>query len=121
MDLGLAGKVAIVTGGGSGIGKATCHALAAEGARVVVADLYQERAETVAHDVAKSAGQALAIAGDVSNAAHVHRMFETVVKNWGGVDVMVNNAGVILQAQTVDMTTEQWDKILTNNLTSCFL
>jgi NAD(P)-dependent dehydrogenase (short-subunit alcohol dehydrogenase family) len=48
-------------------------------------------------------------------------MFETVVKNWGSVDVMVNNAGIILQAQTIDMTTEQWDKILTNNLTSCFL
>jgi NAD(P)-dependent dehydrogenase (short-subunit alcohol dehydrogenase family) len=121
MDLGLTGKTAIVTGGGSGIGKATCYALAEEGAQVAVADLYQYRAEAVAQEIAKSGGKALGIAGDVSSAADVNRMVDTVIKEWGGVNVLVNNAGIILQAQTVDMTEPQWNKILTNNLTSCFL
>ncbi len=121
MDLGLTGRTAIVTGGGSGIGKATCYALAEEGAQVAVADLYKDRAEAVAQEITKSGGKALGIAGDVSSAAAVNRMVDTVVKEWGGVNVLVNNAGIILQAQTVDMTEPQWNKILTNNLTSCFL
>ena len=121
MDLGLAGKTAIVTGGGAGIGKAICFVLAKEGAQVVVADLHKDRADGVAQEIAKQGGNALAIAGDVSSAADVDRMLTTVVKEWGGLDVLVNNAGIILQAQTVDMTEAQWNKILTNNLTSCFL
>jgi NAD(P)-dependent dehydrogenase (short-subunit alcohol dehydrogenase family) len=118
MELGLSGKTAIVTGGGSGIGKATCYALAKEGARVAVADLRKDRAESVAGEIGKSA---MGIAADVSSASDVKSMVETVIKEWGGVDVLVNNAGIILQAQTVDMTESQWNKILTNNLTSCFL
>lgn len=65
MELGLAGKTAIVTGGGSGIGKAICHTLASEGARVVVADLHRDRADSVARDLAKGGAQAIGIAADV--------------------------------------------------------
>jgi NAD(P)-dependent dehydrogenase (short-subunit alcohol dehydrogenase family) len=121
MDLGLAGKTAIVTGGGSGIGKAICHVLANEGAQVVVADLRKERAEAVAHEIGKGGAKAIGFAGDVSSAPDVARMVATVSKEWGSVDVLINNAGIILQAQAVDMTEQQWNKILTNNLTSCFL
>ena len=120
MDLGLAGKTAIVTGGGSGIGKAICFVLAKEGAQVVVADLHKDRADGVANEIGKQGGKALAIAADVSSASDVDGMLGTVLKEWGGLDVLVNNAGIILQAQAVDMTEPQWSKILTNNLTSCF-
>ncbi len=121
MELGLAGKIAIVTGGGSGIGKAICHTLASEGAQVVVADLHRDRADSVARDIGKGGAKSLGIAADVSSASEVQSMIDTVVKQWGAVDILVNNAGIILQAQTVDMTEPQWTKILTNNLTSCFL
>ena len=121
MDLGLAGKTAIVTGGGSGIGKAICFALAKEGAQVAVADLHKDRAEGVAHEIGEQGAKALAIAADVSSASDVDRMVGAVVKEWGSLDILVNNAGIILQALAVDMTEPQWSKILTNNLTSCFL
>jgi len=121
MDLGLAGKTAIVTGGGAGIGKAISFALAGEGAQVVVADLHKDRAEKVAHEISAQGGKALPTSADVSSASDVDRMMSAVLNEWGGLDVMVNNAGIILQAPTVDMTEAQWSKILTNNLTSCFL
>jgi NAD(P)-dependent dehydrogenase (short-subunit alcohol dehydrogenase family) len=121
MDLGLSKKVAIVTGGGSGIGKAASILLAQEGAWVAIADIYPDRAETVAADIQKQGGKALGIATDVSDAASVDRLMAEVLKSWGRIDVLINNAGIILQAAAVDMTEQQWDKILTNNLKSCFL
>lgn len=121
MDLGIKDKIAIVTGGGSGIGKAVCLALAAEGAKVGVADLHQNRAETVAEAIRASKQQALAIGADVANAADVDRMLKTVLEAWDAVDILVNNAGIILQAPVVDTTEQQWDRILGNNLKSCFL
>ena len=121
MDLGLAGKTAIVTGGGSGIGKAICFVLAKEGAKVAVVDLHKDRADGVAHEIGKQGAQAMAIAADASSASDVDQMVGAVLKEWGGLEVLVNNAGIILQAQAVDMTEPQWNKILTNGLTSCFL
>ena len=121
MDLGLAGKTAIVTGGGSGIGKAICFALAGEKVQVCVADIYQDRAETVANEIGKQGGKAIAVAADVSSGTDVDRMVDRVVKEWGRIDVLVNNAGIILQAPVLNMTEQQWGKILTNNLKSCFL
>jgi NAD(P)-dependent dehydrogenase (short-subunit alcohol dehydrogenase family) len=121
MDLGLSSKVAVVTGGGSGIGKATSFLLAHEGAAVCVADLYRDRAESVAGEIQKRGGKAVGLEADVSDQAAVDRMIADVLKHWGSLDVLINNAGIILQAPTVDMTDQQWDKILTNNLKSCFL
>jgi NAD(P)-dependent dehydrogenase (short-subunit alcohol dehydrogenase family) len=121
MDLGLSNKVAIVTGGGSGIGKATSLLLAQEGAAVAVVDLYRDRAEKVAAEIEKQGGPALAIEADVAAAARVDAMIADVFNKWGKVDILVNNAGIILQAPAVEMTESQWDKILTNNLKSCFL
>jgi NAD(P)-dependent dehydrogenase (short-subunit alcohol dehydrogenase family) len=121
MNLGIQGKTAIVTGGGSGIGKAVCLLLAEEGAHVAVADLYRERAEQVAQAIQVRNHSALAVAADVSAAADVDRMVSTALDQWGNVDILVNNAGIILQAPTVEMTEQQWDKILSNNLKSCFL
>jgi NAD(P)-dependent dehydrogenase (short-subunit alcohol dehydrogenase family) len=121
MDLGLTGKTAIVTGGGSGIGKAICSALADEGAQVAVVDLHQDRAECVTQEICKRGSKAIGVAADVSSSSDVDRMVSKVLEEWGGIDVLVNNAGIIFQAQVVDMTEQQWNKILTNNLTSCFL
>jgi len=121
MDLGLSKKVAIVTGGGSGIGKATSLLLAQEGAAVAVADVYRERAEKVAAEIQKQGGPAIGIEADVSAAPGVDTMIAEVINKWGNIDVLINNAGIILQAAAVDMTEPQWDKILTNNLKSCFL
>jgi NAD(P)-dependent dehydrogenase (short-subunit alcohol dehydrogenase family) len=121
MDLGLAGKAAIVTGGGSGIGKATCFLLAEEGANVGVVDIYADRAEKVADEIRKQNGKAIGITADVALAADVDRMVAQALEQWGSIDILINNAGIILQAAAIDMTEQQWDKILTNNLKSCFL
>jgi NAD(P)-dependent dehydrogenase (short-subunit alcohol dehydrogenase family) len=121
MDLGLSKKVAIVTGGGSGIGKAASYLLAQEGAAVAVADLYGDRSRNVAAEIEKQGGMALAIDADVSAASGVDGMIAAVLKQWGKIDVLINNAGIIIQAAAVDTTEQQWDKILTNNLKSCFL
>ncbi len=121
MDLGLDSKVAVVTGGGSGIGKAVSLLLAREGASVAVVDLYRERAERVAAEIQNQNGKAIGLLADVSAAPDVDRFMEEILTKWGGIDIMINNAGIILQAATVDMTGQQWDKILTNNLKSCFL
>lgn len=121
MDLGLSSKVAVVTGGGSGIGKATSLLFAQEGAAVCVADRYRDRAQSVAAEIQKQGGKAVAVEADVSDPAGVDGMIADALKNLGSVDVLVNNAGIILQAPAVDMTEQQWDRILTNNLKSCFL
>jgi NAD(P)-dependent dehydrogenase (short-subunit alcohol dehydrogenase family) len=121
MDLGLNNKTAVVTGGGSGIGKAACFLLAEEGANVAVADIHEDRANSVAEAIRERHGKAIGVTSDVSNASDVQRMMARVLEEWGAVDILVNNAGIILQAAAIDMTEQQWDKILGNNLKSCFL
>jgi NAD(P)-dependent dehydrogenase (short-subunit alcohol dehydrogenase family) len=121
MNLNLSGKTAIVTGGGSGIGKAVSFLLAEEGAQVAVLDLYADRAAAVAGTIRQRGGKAVSIAADASSAADADRTIKLVWEEWGSIDILVNNAGIILQAAAVDTTLEQWNRILTNNLTSCFL
>ena len=108
----LAGKRAIVTGGGSGIGRATCRLFAAEGATVVVADLLGERAEEVAAEIGGTAVQA-----DVTVAADVAQMVEAA----GRIDVLVNNAGGGFADDLLEISEEQWDEDVTHNLQSPFL
>jgi 3-oxoacyl-[acyl-carrier protein] reductase len=88
----LEGKIALVTGGGSGIGRAVTQRFAEEGARVVVNDIRKEAAERVAADI--GAGRARAIAADVADSAAVRTMFEEIERAFGGLDVLVNNAGI---------------------------
>jgi NAD(P)-dependent dehydrogenase (short-subunit alcohol dehydrogenase family) len=121
MDLGLRDKTAVVTGGGSGIGKAVCFLLAQEGAKVAVVDLRGDPANVVAETIRKQNGKAMGLAADAANAADVNRVVAKVSEEYGGIDILVNNAGIILQAAAVDTTEPQWDKILSNNLKSCFL
>src|SRR5207247_2365584 len=90
----LAGRVAVVTGGGSGIGRAIARAFAAEGARVAVADLNRTGAERVAAEIQADGGAAIAVPTDVADSAQVDALFARVVREWGTVDVLSNNAGI---------------------------
>ena len=93
MDLGLRGKVALVTGGSDGLGRAIATTLASEGARVAIVARGTARLETVATDLRAAGGDILPISADVSKAADCERIIDTLVKHFGGIDILVNNAG----------------------------
>ena len=108
----LGGKVAVVTGGGSGIGRAICHEFVNEGAAVVVVDHNRQAAEQVVHELTATGGQASFLAGDVALPQTNRDMVELAVADFGGLDILVNNAAAVLQRQVVDMSDEEWDRML---------
>ena len=121
MDLGIAGKVAIVTGGARSLGKADCLALAAEGVRVGVLDLNGEGAEETVREIGDGGGAARGYACDVRDAAAVRATIARVEHELGPVDICVNNAGIIYTvAQLKDMRDEDWELNLSINLTGTF-
>ena len=105
----LEGKRAVVTGAGAGIGRAIALRLAGEGARVALADVDEEAAKNVASEIA---GETLARQTNVTRAAEVEALVSSVVEGWGGLDVMVNNAGVGVAATAVDTTEEDYDRVM---------
>ena len=111
-------KVALITGGGSGIGEATAHRFAEEGAKVVVADLKVETAQKVADAIG---GEAFGVESDVTDRTSINRVVEETVGRFGGLDTLVCNAGVTIVGGVMDLTEEQWDKELDTNLKSVFL
>jgi NAD(P)-dependent dehydrogenase (short-subunit alcohol dehydrogenase family) len=121
------GKVAIVTGGGSGIGAATAEMLAVHGARVTVADINGEAAAGVAQRIVESGGQALAIAADVSVEEEVRGAVEQTVALWGRLDVLHNNAALVDPAmlgrdgKIVDLDIDLWDRTMAVNLRGVML
>jgi len=118
----LEGKVAIVTGAGSGIGRAAALRFAREGARVVVADLNAESARTVVEEIQAAGGTGLAVVGDLSDQAVVDQVVQAAVGTFGGVDVLVNNAGIIDRlSAAADVSDAEWDRIIRVNLTAPFL
>jgi len=122
MSVDLAGKVAVVTGGGRGIGRACCEALAAAGAAVVVG--YRSSADGAAaavRDVEAAGGKARAVRVDVTAPAEVEALFEEARAALGTVDVLVNNAGVIADALVAAMEPADWDRVLDVNLRGAFL
>lgn len=112
----LKGKRALVTGGASGIGKAIATTFANEGAKVCVLDLNSDAANQLASKIG-----GFSLRCDVGDAAQVAAAFEQAEVMLGGLDVLVNNAGVIRFSKVVDMTENEWDLILRNNLKSVFL
>jgi len=125
MDLGLRDRVAIVTGGAKGIGRAEAEALAAEGAAVVVATAKSvAEAERTARGMLEKGGRALAVQADVSQAADVQRLVEATVKAFGRLDILVNNAGTTgphLNKPLTEMPEDLWDFMVGNHLRSAFL
>ena len=117
----LSGKVAVVTGGASGIGRAIAELYAKEGAKVGIVDLDLPKAREVAAEITKAQCLAFATRADVGNEAQVKRAFAGVVKALGEVDVLVNNAGFDSTNRVVDMTTAEWDEMIRVNLRSVFL
>jgi NAD(P)-dependent dehydrogenase (short-subunit alcohol dehydrogenase family) len=114
----LTGKVAIVTGGSAGIGRAAALALAADGAAVVVADVEIERGEVVAGEIREKGGSALFVVTDVADDAAVAALVERTVREFGGLDLAFNNAGIEgAPAITHECTPENWQRTLAVNLT----
>ncbi|MET0384966.1 MAG: SDR family NAD(P)-dependent oxidoreductase, partial [Polyangiales bacterium] len=94
MDLQLKDKVALVTGGGRGVGRGICLRLVDEGAKVVVNDYHEKRAERVAAEIRERGGQVLAVRADITDLAQVRAMVAQTVETFGPVDILVNNAGI---------------------------
>lgn len=117
----LSRKVAIVTGGGSGIGEAICRAYAKEGATVAVADLNQEGAERVASEIAASGGSVSAFQVDITNSSEIREMVAAVLADHERIDVLVNNAGARIIKGFMQHTEDDWNKMLQINLTGPFL
>jgi rhamnulose-1-phosphate aldolase/alcohol dehydrogenase len=122
-DKELARRIALVTGGGSGIGRAIAHRLAAEGAHVAVTDIDAAAAARVADEVtaAVGGGRALGLGMDVTREASVRAAFEETVLRWGGLDVLVSNAGIAHSAPVDRMTLADWERSFAVNATGHFL
>lgn len=114
------GKVAIVTGGATGIGRAISEVLAREGARVVIANRNAERGEEAATAIRDAGGKAHFVQTDVAKEADCRRLVEEAVRVFGGVDVLVNNAGVFPRGLLEETTEELWDQIFDVNLKGAF-
>jgi glucose 1-dehydrogenase len=118
----LKGQRALVTGASSGIGRGVAVALAAAGADVVVNHVSEpEGAEAVLGEIKAAGGTAMAIRADVSREDQVRHMFQEMLGAWGTIDILVNNAGVQRDAPFTEMTLEQWNTVMSVNLTGMFL
>lgn len=116
-----ADKVCLVTGGGSGIGRAACLRFAAEGGRVAVVDLNEAHAGATARSIADAGGAALAIHADVGKPEEVRAAVQRAVERWGRLDVLVNDAAMMTFTPIVDLSIEDWDHLMAVNLRAVFL
>ncbi|GMK47932.1 MULTISPECIES: glucose 1-dehydrogenase [Paenibacillus] len=117
----LEGKVAIITGAGTGIGKSTALRFAKEGAKVVVTDINEASVKQTADEVKKLGGEALAIRHDVGSEDNWIQVVDEAVKAFGTIDVLFNNAGIYVIKPLFDTTVEDWNRLMNINVTSVFL
>ncbi len=117
----LEGRRAIVTGAGSGIGRATAILLAAEGASVVAADLDAAAIADVVAGIEAAGGRAVAVRSDVTSDSDCRRVVDAAVSVFGGLDILVNSAGIIRRTSVVESSEEEWNRVMAVNVTSVFL
>lgn len=117
----LINKVAVVTGGNSGIGKGISLRLAEEGSNVVIAARDEIAAEKVLKEIRKKGRKCLFIKTDVSKKREVEAMIEATIRQFDGIDILVNNVGIVINKPFLDITEQIWDKVLDVNLKGCFL
>jgi NAD(P)-dependent dehydrogenase (short-subunit alcohol dehydrogenase family) len=114
-------QVAIITGAGRNIGEDTAKLFAAEGAKVAVADSHRGRADKVAGDIVLDNGEASGFVADVSSEAEVGKLVDDVVAKWGRIDILVNNAAISDNKHMLDISKEDWDRVMAVTLTGPFL
>jgi 3-oxoacyl-[acyl-carrier protein] reductase len=124
-DYGLKGRIAVITGGGRGIGRGIALALAREGANVVIADVLAEHAQKTAREAEAEGVGAMATVADVSDKAQVNRLVEDTIRSFGRVDILINNAGVSpkkdgAKVTVVEMDTDEWERVIGVNLHGSF-
>ena len=117
----LNGKVALITGAASGIGRATALLFAREGAAVAVVDVNEAKGKAVAQKIVDEGGQAIFVHCDVTSAAECQSAVQQTVKQLGKLDILFNNAGIIRRASVVDTSEEEWDQVMAVNVKSVFL
>ena len=117
----LQGKVAIVTGGSSGIGRASAILFAKEGARVVVADTNEIGGEETVAAITAAGGEALFQRVNVADEDEVRSVVDATVARWGRIDILFNNAGVVLVKPLEDMSGDEWDRVMSINVKAAFL
>ena len=117
----LEGKIAIITGGGLGFGRALSNSFAKEGAAVAVSDIRLPAADSTVAEVQEAGGQAIAIEVDVAQNAAVQGMVRKTIETFGRVDILVNCAGITQMIMVVDMSEEEWQRVIDVNLTGTFL
>ena len=117
----LQGKVAAITGSGMGLGQATATLFAAEGARIVVAEIDAKAGQDTVNQIEAQGGEAVLVEMDVRKAADAERLTRTTVETFGKLDILVNNVGFQINKDVVDTTEDEWDLVLETNLKSMFL
>ncbi len=117
----LAGKSTVVTGAGRGLGAAVAELFARHGARVVVSDVDAASAEATAHRITDAGGQAFGLRADVTSAADAEQLTDAAVEHFGGLDVLVNNAGIASAGTVCEVTEADWDRVMAVNLKGAYL
>lgn len=118
----LGNRVAVVTGGGKGIGKAICLALAEEGAKVVIFDRTGSYAKEVSEEIISRGGKAISLEGSVADQSNVEKMIGEAMRVYGDIDILVSNAGIVgQQGLFEDITVKDWEEVIRINLTGTFL
>ena len=117
----LQGKIAIVTGGGRGLGQAICQMLSEAGAIAIVADIQKDLAEKVSQDIQQEGGKAQALQLDVSNAEQVESAIGQIVNQYGHLDILINNAGIDVTLPVDELTVQEWERIMAVNLNGPFI
>ena len=117
----LVGKRAVVTGAGRGLGASVAELFAREGARVVVSDIDATSAHGTTRRIVDAGGEAVGLHADVTSAADAERLTQVAVERFGGLDVLVNNAGIASAGTVCEVTPEEWDRVLAINLKGSYL